>query len=141
MNVILWLLLFIILVAFELFTMGLTTIWFAVGSLVAFFAALFHATWWIQFVLFIVISFIMLVFTRPFAIKYINKGTVKTNVDSLIGMKAKVVQKIDNAQAQGYVTINGMEWAARSEDGNVIDEGALVTVKQVAGVKVIVSEE
>lgn len=138
MHAIIWLILFIVLVVFEFATMGLTTIWFAAGSLVAFFASLFHATWWVQFVLFIIVSLVMLIFTRPFAMKYINRNTTKTNADSIIGMNARVIAVIDNEQASGYVTINGAEWAARSTDGAVIPVDTIVQVKSIEGVKVIV---
>lgn len=138
MHAIIWLILFIVLVVFEFATMGLTTIWFAAGSLVAFLASLFHVTWWVQFVLFIIVSLVMLIFTRPFAMKYINRNTTRTNVDSIIGMKARVIAVIDNEQASGYVTINGAEWAARSADGAVIPVDTIVQVKSVEGVKVIV---
>lgn len=138
MNAMIWLILFVVLVVFEIATMGLTTIWFAAGSLVAFFASLFHVTWWLQFILFIVVSLIMLIFTRPFAVRYINKHTQKTNIDSIIGQTGRVIAQIDNAQASGYVVVNGIEWAARSVDADVIEVDTMVTVKAIEGVKVIV---
>ena len=138
MNAILWLILFVVLLITEFATMGLTTIWFAAGSLVAFFASLLHATWWLQFILFIIVSFVMLIFTRPIAVKYLNKGITKTNVNSIIGKTGKVVTVIDNQLASGYVAIGGQEWAARSANGNVIPVGSMVTVKAIEGVKVIV---
>ena len=138
MHAMIWLILFVVLVVFEIATLGLTTIWFAAGSLVAFFAALLHATWWLQFILFIIVSFVMLIFTRPFAVKYINKHTSKTNIDSIIGQTGRVIAKIDNAQASGYVTINGVEWAARSVDGSVLDIDTMVCIKAIEGVKLIV---
>ncbi len=138
MNAMIWLILFVVLVVFEIATMGLTTIWFAAGSLVAFFASLFHVTWWLQFILFIVVSLIMLIFTRPFAVRYINKHTQKTNIDSIIGQTGRVIAQIDNAQASGYVVVNGIEWAARSADAGVIEVDTMVTVKAIEGVKVIV---
>lgn len=138
MHAMIWLILFVVLVVFEIATLGLTTIWFAAGSLVAFFASLLHATWWLQFILFIVVSLIMLIFTRPFAVKYVNKHTAKTNLDSIIGQTGRVIAKIDNAQASGYVVFNGNEWAARSVDGSVIDIDTMVTIKSIEGVKLMV---
>lgn len=138
MNAMIWLILFVVLVVFEIATMGLTTIWFAAGSLVAFFASLFHVTWWLQFILFIVVSLIMLIFTRPFAVRYVNKHTQKTNIDSIIGQTGRVIAQIDNAQATGYVVVNGLEWAARSADASVIEVDTMVKVKAIEGVKVIV---
>lgn len=140
MHAIIWLILFVVLVIFEIVTMGLTTIWFAAGALVAFIASLLHATWWVQFVLFIIVSLVMLIFTRPFAVKYINRHTTRTNVDSIIGMTGRVIAQIDNEQASGYVTINGAEWAARSAGGDIIPVDAIVQVKSVEGVKVIVEQ-
>ena len=138
MNAMIWLILFVVLVVFEIATMGLTTIWFAAGSLAAFFASLFHVTWWLQFILFIVVSLIMLIFTRPFAVRYIKRHTQKTNIDSIIGQTGRVIAQIDNAQASGYVVVNGLEWAARSVDAGVIEVDTMVTVKAIEGVKVIV---
>ena len=139
MNAMIWLILFVVLVVFEIATMGLTTIWFA--ALIAFFASLLHATWWLQFVFFIVVSLIMLIFTRPFALRYVNRHTTKTNIDSVIGQTGRVIAQIDNAQASGYVTINGIEWAARSADGSVMEVDTMVTVKSIEGVKVIVERK
>ena len=141
MNAMIWLILFVVLVVFEIATMGLTTIWFAAGALIAFFASLLHATWWLQFVFFIVVSLIMLIFTRPFALRYVNRHTTKTNIDSVIGQTGRVIAQIDNAQASGYVTINGIEWAARSADGCVMEVDTMVTVKSIEGVKVIVERK
>lgn len=138
MNPFIWLALFIVLVVFEITTLGLTTIWFAVGALVALVASMLHAVWWLQFLLFIIVSFVTLIFTRPLAVKYLNKDTVKTNVDEMAGMVGKVVKKIDNLAGEGYVVIKGQEWAARSADDLVIEEGTLVEVMSVQGVKVIV---
>ena len=80
-----WLALLILLVLIELATMGLTTIWFAAGALVATIAAACGAPVLVQVILFLVVSVLMLVFTRPVAIRYFNVGRAKTNVDSMLG--------------------------------------------------------
>ena len=138
MNAMIWLILFVVLVVFEIATMGLTTIWFAAGALIAFFASLLHITWWIQFMIFIVVSFVMLVFTRPFAVRFVNRHTTKTNIDSIIGQTGRVIAQSDNAQASGYGVVNGLEWSARSADSSIIEVDTMVTVKAIEGVKVIV---
>ena len=84
----LWLGLLIVLLAIEAATLGLTTIWFAGGALVAFLAALVHAPLPAQIVLFFVVSLALLIFTRPVAVRFMNQKTEKTNVDSLLGKKA-----------------------------------------------------
>lgn len=134
-----WMILLVLLVVIELATMGLTTIWFAGGALVATVAAACNAPLFLQIALFLIVSVAMLVFTRPIALRYFNRDRVRTNVDSLAGERGIVTGRIDNMQGCGQVTINGMEWTARSsEDGGSIPEGTVVEVKAVDGVKVIV---
>ena len=111
MNAMIWLILFVVLVVFEIATMGLTTIWFAAGALIAFFASLLHATWWLQFVFFIVVSLIMLIFTRPFALRYVNRHTTKTNIDSVIGQGVllhRLIMRRLLAMSQSMV-LNGLQ--------------------------------
>ena len=133
-----WLMAFIILVVMEFLTMGLTTIWFAIGALVAFFASLFGASFWIQIILFLVVSLVVLVVYRPLAVKYVNSKRTKTNVDDLVGKEAKVIEKIDNLNQTGRVILNGMDWSARTTIGGTIDVDTIVKVIEVKGVKLIV---
>ena len=133
-----WLMAFIILVVMEFLTMGLTTIWFAIGALVAFFASLFGASFWIQIILFLVVSLVVLVVYRPLAVKYVNSKRTKTNVDDLVGKEAKVIEKIDNLNQTGRVILNGMDWSARTTIGGTIDVDTIVRVIDVKGVKLIV---
>ena len=133
-----WLMAFIILVVMEFLTMGLTTIWFAIGALVAFFASLFGASFWIQIILFLVVSLVVLVVYRPLAVKYVNSRRTKTNVDDLVGKEAKVTEKIDNLNQTGRVILNGMDWSARTTIGGTIDVDTIVKVIEVKGVKLIV---
>ena len=138
MNAILWLIVAVALLVFESVTVSLMTIWFAAGALVAFIAAMLKATWWLQFILFIVVSFVMLIFTRPWALKHINSKVTKTNIDSIIGLEARVISEINNDKAEGYVVINGQEWAARSVTGEIIPVDTRIVVKAIQGVKVMV---
>lgn len=136
-----WLVIFVMLVAIEIATMGLTTIWFAGGALVATIAAALGGPVWLQAVLFIAVSSILLFFTRPIAVKYFNKDRVRTNVESLIGKQAIVISEIDNLQGIGQVTVNGQEWSARSAADSVrLSVGAVVTILAINGVKLIVEE-
>lgn len=134
-----WLILFIVLIAFEASTMGLITIWFAGGALVAFLLSLFHAGLLAEIIVFLAVSFILLYFTRPVALRYFNNRRTKTNVDSIIGMEAKVIECIDNFNGTGTAIIGGQEWTARSvKDEQVVPVGEKVIVKEVKGVKLIV---
>lgn len=140
--VIIWTVLLVVLIAIEIATMGLTTIWFAAGALVATIAAACNAPLFVQIALFLIVSVLMLVFTRPVAVKYFNKDRVKTNVESLVGQKGIVTGEINNLKGCGQVTLNGMEWTARSVlQGCVIPEGSVVVVKEIHGVKLIVELE
>lgn len=138
-NMIFWLVLLIVAIIVEVLTMGLTTIWFAGGALVAILAVLLHAPIWLQIILFVTVSLLLLFFTRPVAVKYFNKDRVKTNVESMVGRQAVVTGEIDNIQGIGQVTLNGQEWSARSADDDVrIPLGSVVDVVSVSGVKLIV---
>ena len=117
-----------VLLVVEIITLGLTTIWFAGGALAAFLAALAGGPLWLQIILFFAVSILLLIFTRPIAIKYMNKNVQKTNVDSLKGEKAVVIQTIDNLKGTGQVVIRGMEWSAKAREDKIIKEGTVVKV-------------
>ncbi len=136
-----WLVVLAALVVIELLTMGLTTVWFAGGALVATIAALFQAPFALQVILFLLVSALLLFFTRPLAVKYFNKDRVRTNAESLVGCPAIVTSEIDNLQGIGQVSVGGMEWSARTRtDGEKIPVGAVTTVLAINGVKLIVEE-
>lgn len=142
MEPIIWLILLACFLVVEAITVGLTTIWFAGGALVAAIASGLGAGILIQWVLFLIVSLALLIFTRPMAVRYMNKGVPKTNVNSLIGERAVVIQKINNLEQTGQVRINDIEWMARtSSDEVTIPEHAIVTIEGVQGVKLIVKEE
>ena len=139
MDMIGWLVAFVILIGIEAATMALTTIWFAGGAVFAFFAAVLGFSIQTQLVVFLIVSFILLLFTRPLAMRFVNRETVKTNVDGLIGRRAKVITKIDNNEPSGATVVDGQAWTARSMDDAVtIPVGTHVVRKEVRGVKLIV---
>ena len=136
-----WLVILVVLVVIELLTMGLTTIWFAGGALIAAIASLFRAPFAVQVILFLVVSVVLLFFTRPLAVKYFNKDRVRTNAESLVGRQAIVISEIDNLQGTGQVNVGGMEWSARTkEDGVKIPVGTVTIVLAINGVKLVVEE-
>lgn len=137
-----WLVILVLLVVIELLTMGLTTVWFAGGALAATLASLLGLPLAIQIILFLVVSGLLLFFTRPIAVKYFNKDRVRTNAESLVGRQAIVISEIDNLQGIGQVNVGGMEWSARTRDENVtLPVGAVVVVLAIDGVKLIVEEK
>lgn len=137
-----WLTALVVFVVIEIATMGLTTIWFAGGALVALVLALIKVPFYVQMGAFLVISIILLICTRPLAMKFFNQERIQTNVDSVVGKQAIVVARIDNLKEEGQVILNGMEWSARSyEAETIIPTGAVVEVKEVQGVKLMVMEK
>lgn len=136
-----WLIVFVACIVIEIITMGLTTIWFAGGALIAAVSAVFAAPLLVQIVLFTAVSLILLFSTRPIAVKYFNKDRVKTNVESLVGKQAIVTSEINNLQGIGQVTVGGREWSARTtREGITLSVGSVVIIRAISGVKLMVEE-
>lgn len=142
MEAVFWLGMMVVLCIIELATMGLTTIWFAAGALAACIVALIQGNIWIQTIVFLLVSILLLIFTRPVAVKYLNHSRIKTNIESLIGREAVVLQPIENLKIQGKVLMNGMEWTARTASNqDIIEKDTIVVVERVEGVKLIVKRK
>lgn len=134
-----WVLLFVLLLIIEAATLGLTTIWFAAGALVAFLAGLLGAGLAVQIGLFLVVSVVLLILTRPIALRYFNNNRDYTNWALLIGKPAIVVEEIDTIKGQGQVEVDGEVWSARTKDPEgVIPSGTVVSVEEIRGVKMVV---
>ena len=134
-----WLIALVVFLVIEAATLGLATIWFAGGALVALIAALCGAGLGIQVASFLVVSLVLLFFTRPLAVRFLNKDTLKTNVDRVVGMEGVVTEEISNLAGTGKVSLGGNMWTARTEnEGGTIPVDAVVTVLRVEGVKLIV---
>lgn len=138
MMQIIWLVLLIVFAASEAATVGLTSIWFAAGSLIALIAALLGGPMWVQITLFLAVSLLCLAAVRPLAKKLLNDRVVPTNADRVIGAQAQVTEDIDNIHGRGAVIIRGIAWSARSQDGGPITAGTMVKVLRIEGVKVFV---
>lgn len=136
-----WLIIIAACVIIEASTMGLTTIWFAIGALVAWFIHLTGLGLHVQIVVFLLVSIACLILTRPIAVEKLKVGKNKTNLDSLIGGTAKVETTINNFNNEGYVNLRGQIWSARSIDDEVIEKDELVVVKEIKGVKLIVKRK
>lgn len=138
-NSIAWLIILIFLVFIEIITLGLTTIWFAGGALVAFIVSLFYDNLVLEVILFVVVSLVLLFFTRPIVKKFFNSTRTKTNYEAIIGREALVTGTIDNINNAGWAVVNGLEWSARSVNGEIIEKGTKVIVESISGVKLMVS--
>lgn len=139
---VIWLILVVVLLIVEVATVGLTTIWFAAGAATAFVLTFFQVNAGWQIGMFLVVSIVLMVFTRPWAMKYVNRNREKTNYEGLIGRTARVTQKISNMDQTGKAVLEGQEWTARAEkDDQTIPENTLVIVQDIRGVKLIVREK
>ena len=114
-ELIFWLVLMVVLLVIELITVGLTCIWFAGGALAAVIVSVAGGPIWLQAVVFLAVSLLMLYFTRPWAMKYIQPKKVRTNYEEALGKDVRVIERVDNLKGTGKAMYNGMEWTARSE--------------------------
>lgn len=135
---IVWLVLLIVFVIVEAVTVQLVSAWFAVGALAGLIAYFCGANLTIQFVVFLAVSIICFIFTRPLVKKFTATKIQPTNADSCIGKEAVVLEAINNIEATGQVKVNGNVWSARSEDSSIISAGDIVIIRKIEGVKLIV---
>ena len=136
-----WLIVAAVALVVEIISLGLSSIWFTGGGLVAALAACLGAPLWLQILLFIVVSTILLLTMRPFAQKHLAIGQEKTNIDSIIGRTEQVMETIDNNARSGKIRLGDVDWRAVSEDGSVIPEGTLVKIEKIEGTKLYVRRE
>lgn len=122
----------------EALTLGLICIWFAGGAVGAAIASMLGAPFIVQIIVFIVVSFVLVVITKPIAKKRFNSKTEKTNVDAMIGQTGIVEEKII-PEAAGQVKADGKVWRAVCENGE-IEKGAVVVIKSIKGVTIMVEE-
>ena len=136
-----WLVIAVVLGIFEAATVALVSIWFAIGAVAAMVPAYFNAPFWVQILVFILVSALCFVFTRPFFKKIIRVNKQPTNVDRLVGQEGVATDDIENIECRGKVCISGLTWSARSETGELIPQGAVVTVKKIEGATLVVERK
>jgi len=135
-----WIIAVIVFVVIEIATLGLATVWFACGAVVALLAALLHLPFAIQLALFLITSLLLLAFTRPIIKDYLKVGITKTNLDSIIDSIGIVTKEIEPFKV-GQVKVNGQIWTAVSEDNQFVQNGTEVKILRIEGVKLIVQEK
>lgn len=136
-----WLAIAVVLGIFEAVTVALVSIWFAIGAVAAMIPAYFNAPLWAQITVFLIVSALCFAFTRPFFKKVIRVKRQPTNADGLIGQEGIATEGIENIECRGKVFISGLTWSARSENGELIPEGAVVTVKKIEGATLVVEHK
>ncbi|MBQ8876905.1 MAG: NfeD family protein [Clostridia bacterium] len=140
MTWLVWLIFGVVLLGIELATTELVVIWFALSALVLTIVTAIidvHIAW--QITIFVLLSAVLLLCTRRAVRRLLRKHKISdTNLDLVLLHNGRVVTRIDNDLETGEVKINGLVWTARSVDGAVIEEGALVTVQEIQGNKLLV---
>ncbi len=137
-----WLILIALLLLVEAMTAGLTTIWFAGGAAVALICAFLGGPVWLQTGVFAAVSLVLLLVTRPLALKYMRRGSGKNSLDRMIGQEALVTEQIDNLRGTGEAQIDGQFWMARAADAEeTFQKGEVVIIRSIQGVKLIVSRK
>ena len=134
-----WLIVAGICFVIESFTIGFLVFWFGIVALAALVASLFISNIWIQSLIFIIVSSLLLIFTKPLVKKFVKeKDIIPTNVYSIIGKEGIVVESIDTINGVGKVKVNGELWSATSLEN--IEKGTKVKVLKVNGVKLEVEK-
>ncbi|HIU32400.1 MAG TPA: NfeD family protein [Candidatus Caccousia avistercoris] len=135
-----WLAIIVAAVVVEASTNQLVSIWFVVGGIAALIANLCGAQLWLQWVLFVVVSALALLCTRPLVKRLTTFRKQDTNAGRCIGQIAVVTETVDNIASQGQAKVLGSVWTARSARGTVLPAGSKVVVRAIEGVKLIVEE-
>lgn len=136
-----WLAVIILFLVIEMITVSLVSIWFVGGALAAFLTAYFTETMWIQVVVFLAVSVVLLVLLRPLARKLSvkQKDQMVSGAKAMIGRQAIVTEEIDSVHAKGAVQVNGQYWTAKTElFRDKIPKDTIVDIIDVDGVKLIV---
>ena len=134
-----WFLLMMLFIIVDANTVAVVSAWFAAGALVAMLVSILGGQLWLQVVLFFTVSAVLLLSLRPMVRKYFTPKLVKTNVDSVIGVRGPVTERIDNLASCGQVKLGAMVWTARRTSGQPIEVGTVIRVDRIEGVKVFVS--
>ncbi len=137
-QLIFWISIMILMIVLEVCTVQIVSIWFAIGALAALISS-FFLPFEIQLIVFVLVSILFLIFTRPL-LRKMTKSIVATNIDSQIGCNALVIEDIEQRNNKGRVKLNGVDWNARCESGEEIKAGEIVKVKEISGTTLIIEK-
>lgn len=136
-----WLALLIILLVIEIITVGLTCIWLAGGALAGLLVDIMGLGLLWQIGAAVIVTAVLLYFTRPFAMKHINREHERTNYEGIIGKVIRITETVDNINQTGRAVLNGAEWTVRSvQDEIILKPGTIAKVVRISGVKLIVEQ-
>ena len=135
-----WIAVLAVMIIWEIISLGLTSIWFCGGAIVAAIAGYYGLNVYIQIVLFIAVSTILLLAIRPIAKKKLLTTAAPTNIDRNIGKKVKVLETVDSSAGTGLIKIGDVEWRAVSENGKTIAKDSFAEIVNIEGTRVYLRE-
>ena len=138
---VIWGIIIVLFAVFEGITAQLVSIWFVFGGIAGLIAALANANVGIQIAVFVIVSILCLIATRPIVKKHLNTKITKTNADRCIGKDAVVIERVDNLAPTGQVKVDGTIWTAKSIDDNIIEKDSIVKIEKIEGVKLLVKSK
>ncbi len=139
-NAYFWIAAIILFLIIEGFTATLVSIWFSIGAFAALVAEAIGVGVTGQILTFIVFSAISIAGLRKIALRKSKENKSKINLDRIVGQRIIVTETVDKAEGTGVAKINDVDWRIVSEDGEVIEKGETVTVKDIDGVKLVVKK-
>lgn len=138
MNNIIWLVAAVFFAVIEALTFNLVTIWFAIGALAAFVCSYFIAGAAAQMWIFVLVSVVALVLTKPLVAKKLNVKKQRTNADMIIGKIGIVTKDIERDSFGGEIKVCGRVWTATAADGGDIPAGVEAEIVRIDGVRAVV---
>lgn len=138
--VIIWAVVFIATLVLELITADLNSIWFIISSLVVLVISAFNIVeYWVQLIIFVVLSVFLVIVTRPLTKKMMDREIIKTNTDKYIGMIGKIISKSETDDVW-EIRVDGSLWRAFNKDGLNFEIDENVIVEGISGNKLIINK-
>ena len=132
-----WLVIAGVLFVGEILTAGFLLLWFAIAAIVVSFLT---TNLFIQILVFVIVSVLLLIFTRPLLSKYAKSDNTVTNSSAIIGKTALVTEEISLLNSTGQINVDGEIWSAKTMDPNLtIPKGSKVEIIGIDGVKACVA--
>ena len=139
LMIVIWSLVLIATIVIEFETADMVTIWFSVGAIGALIAAALDQNVVIQIGIFIAVSLVLIVLTRPMTKRFMDKTVIKTNVDRFVGMIGTITVEVPIG-GRGEVLVDNSKWIAFSSSEEIIPVGTKVVVQDIVGIKLLVSK-
>ena len=138
MDVRIWIIILVLAIIFELITYGLVSIWFIHSIILTIILKSFGLNnLYIELLIVLITSSILLIFTRPIVVKLLKPKNIKTNFDRILDMEGKIIKEV-KLNDFGIVKVDGKEWRCYSK--KEIDKGKIVKIKKIDSNKLEVEE-